>query len=339
MKAPLPATLALAFALLATPLRAHDAGAEMSAAANDFLRALNPAQKSQATFGFTDAERANWHFIPKERKGLQIKEMAQEQRLLAHALLATGLSHRGYGKAVSIMSLEAILAEMEKGKVGGMVRDPERYFVSIFGTPGTEPWGWRFEGHHLTLNYTAAGGTAAMTPSFFGTNPGEVREGIRSGTRVLGAEEDLGRKLVKSLNDEQRKAAVILAEAPKDIFNKPESRDFTKPEGLPQSALTAEQSAMLMKLIREYLFRCRPDVAAEDLAKVEAAGLGKLHFAWAGGFEPGQPHYYRVQSGSFVLEYDNTQNDANHVHSIWRDLDHDFGADLLKKHIAGEHAK
>ena len=340
MKAPLPVALALAFALLATPLHAHDASAEMAGAANALLQALTPEQKAQASFGVTDAERANWHFIPRERKGLQIKEMTQEQRLLAQALLATGLSHRGYSKAVSIMSLEAILAEMEKGKAGGAVRDPERYFVSIFGTPGKEPWGWRVEGHHLSLNYTAAGGAApAMTPSFFGTNPGEVRTGARTGTRVLGTEEDLGRTLAKSLNEEQRKAAVILAEAPKEIFNTPTARDFTKPEGLPQSALTAEQTATLMKILKEYLFRCRPDVAAEDLAKVEAAGLAKLHFAWAGGFEPGQPHYYRVQSGNFVLEYDNTQNDANHVHSIWRDLDHDFGADLLKKHIAEEHAK
>ena len=336
MKLPIPA-LALSLAILA-PLRAHDASSEMAAAANNFLAALTPDEKVKVAFDFTDTERMNWHFIPRERKGLPIKEMTQEQRLLAQALLATGLSHRGYSKAASIMSLEAVLAEIEKGKAGAPVRDPERYFVSIFGKPGKEPWGWRVEGHHLSLNFTAAGNAApAMTPSFFGTNPGEVREGPRTGTRILGTEEDLGRALVKSLNDEQRKTAVILAEAPKEILNDPKRVDPTKPEGIPQSKLTSDQQATLMKLIKEYLFRCRPDVAAEDLATIEKAGLDKIHFAWAGGFDLGQPHYYRVQGGHFVLEYDNTQNEANHVHSVWRDFDGDFDMDLLKQHLDGAH--
>ena len=322
------------------PLRAHDASNEMATAANNFLAALTPEEKTKAVFEFADAERTNWHFIPRERKGLQIKEMTQEQRLLAQALLASGLSNRGYSKAVSIMSLEAVLAEIEKGKEGTPVRDPERYFVSIFGTPGKVPWGWRVEGHHLSLNFTAADdGAPEMTPSFFGTNPGEVRTGARTGTRVLGNEEDLGRALVKSLDDEQRKQALILAEAPKEIFNDPKRVDPTTPEGIPQSKLTPAQTATLVKLVKEYLFRCRPDVAAEEYAKVEKAGMDKLHFAWAGGFELGQPHYYRVQGGHFVLEYDNTQNDANHVHSIWRDFDHDFGADLLKAHLDAAHTK
>lgn len=335
MKTSLAFTLALS--LLLAPLHAHDATAEMAAAASNFLGSLTAEQKAQATFDFTGAERTNWHFIPRERKGLQIKEMTQEQRLLAQALLATGLSNRGYAKAVSIMSLEAVLAELEKAKPGN-VRDPERYFVSVFGTPGgAEPWGWRLEGHHLSLNFTAAGDAApSMTPSFFGTNPGEVRTGQRSGTRVLAVEEELGRTLVKSLTEEQRKDAVILAEAPKEIFNVP-GRNDTKPQGIAQGKLTPEQSAMLVKLIKEYLFRCRPDVAAEEFAKLEKAGLDKLHFAWAGGFDRGQPHYYRVQGGSFVLEYDNVQNEANHVHSVWRDFDHDFGADLLGEHVKAAH--
>src|SRR4030095_10273622 len=190
----------------------------------------------------------------------------QEQRLLAHALLATGLSHRGYTKAVSIMSLESILAELEKGK--GPVRDPEQYFLSIFGTPGVEPWGWRVEGHHLSLNFTAAGGAApVMTPSFFGTNPGEVKEGARAGTRVLGQEEELGRTLVKSLTDDQKKKAIILAEAPKEIFNVP-GRNDTKAEGIAWADLNATQREGLMKIVQEYVGRHRPDVAAEDIEKL-----------------------------------------------------------------------
>lgn len=316
---------------------AHDASVEMAAAAKAWQAALTPEQKTKSTFEFGGTERKDWHFIPRARMGLPIKEMTQEQRLLAHALLATGLSHRGYTKAVSIMSLESILAELEKGK--GPVRDPEQYFVSIFGKPGVEPWGWRVEGHHLALNFTDAGGSApAMTPSFFGTNPGEVKEGARAGTRVLGQEEELGRSLVKSLADDQKAKAFILKEAPKDIFNVP-GRNDTKAEGISWADLNASQRDALMKLIQEYVGRHRPDVAAEDIEKVKKAGMEKIHFAWAGGLERGEPHYYRVQGGSFVLEYDNVQNGANHVHSVWRDFDHDFGADLLGDHHKAAHAK
>ena len=333
--------LPLALLLLATaPLHAHESGAEMAAAANNLLVTFTPEQKQKASFEYPDEERKNWHFIPRVRKGLTLKEMTYEQRLLAQGLLATGLSSRGYAKAVSIMSLEAVLAILEKDKVGGAVRDPENYFVSIFGKPGIAPWGWRLEGHHLSLNYAIPNdGLPVMTPSFFGTNPGEVKSGPRAGTRILGTEEELGRTLVKSLTEEQRKVATVHTEAPKEIFNDPKRTDPTKPEGIPQSQLTPEQSATLVKIVKEYLFRCRPDVAAAEFAKVEKAGLDKLHFTWAGGLELGQPHYYRVQGGNFILEYDNTQNDANHVHSIWRDFDHDFGGDLLKAHVDAAHAK
>jgi hypothetical protein len=333
-------SLSVAIALAASiPAVAHDASVEMTASAKAWLSSLTAEQKAKATFDFDGTERTNWHFIPRARKGLPIKEMTQEQRLLAHGLLATGLSHRGYTKAVSIMSLEAVLAELEKGKAGGPVRDPEQYFVSIFGTPGVEPWGWRVEGHHLSLNFTAAGGAApSMTPSFFGTNPGEVKEGARAGTRILGNEEELGRTLVKSLNDDQKTKAIILKEAPKEIVNVP-GRNDTKAEGIAWADLNAGQREGLMKLIQEYVGRHRPDLAAEDLEKLKKAGLEKIYFAWAGGLERGEPHYYRVQGGSFVLEYDNVQNGANHVHSVWRDFDHDFGVDLLGEHYKAAHAK
>jgi Protein of unknown function (DUF3500) len=340
MKAPSLSAVLVAFATALAPLRAHDAGAEMATAAKNFLSALTPEQQTAASFAFADDERANWHFIPRVRKGLPIKEMTTEQRLLAHALLASGLSHTGYGKAVSIMSLESILAIVEKDRVGGPVRDPELYFFSIFGKPGDKaPWGWRLEGHHLALNFTipSAGAPPAVTPSFFGTNPGEVKSGPRTGTRILGTEEDLGRELVKSLDDTQRKTAIILAEAPKEIFNDPKRVDPTKPEGLPHANLTDAQKSLLARLIKEYLFRHRPDIAAGEWARIEKAGLDRVFFAWAGGVEPGQPHYYRVQSDAFVLEYDNTQGEANHVHSIWRNFGRDFGQDALGKHVAESH--
>ena len=326
---------------LATAAFAHDAYVEMAKAANAFLASLTPEQKAQATFPFeSDAkgERVNWHFIPRERKGLPIKDMTGPQVALARALLKTGLSDDGYKKAETIQSLEAILREMEKDTTGK--RDPLKYFVSIFGAPGGKTWAWRWEGHHQSFNYTSAGDAApSMTPSFFGTNPGEVREGERKGLRVLGLEEDLGRSLVKSLSDEQRRIAVMPGDAPKEIFNDPKRPDPTKPEGIPASKLNADQQATLVKIIKLYLFRCRTDVAAEEFAKIEKAGIGSVHFAWAGGFELAQPHYYRVQNTAFVLEYDNTQNNANHVHCIWRDFANDFGGDVLKRHASEGHGK
>lgn len=319
--------------------QAHDANEEMAEAAHNFLMALAPEQRAKAVIAFEDGNRQNWHFVPRDRKGLSFKEMTIEQRLLAHALLSTGLSHRGYSKAVSIMSLETVLAELEKGQ--GPVRDPELFHVTIFGDPDKdEPWGWRVEGHHLSLNFTSVETQLpSATPSFFGSNPGEVKDGPRKGMRILAAEEDLARELVKSLTPEQRKIAVIMERAPSDILNVPGRNNFTKPEGLPQSRLTPVQSTLMVRLIGEYLGRHRPDIAAGDWAKIEKAGLGTIHFAWAGGLEAGQGHYYRVQGKTFVLEYDNTQNGANHVHSVWRDAEHDFGEDLLKEHYQHGHHK
>lgn len=330
------------FAIFALPAIAfaHDATEEMGRAAKALLDSLSPEQKAQVSFPFaTDdkSERVNWHYIPRERKGLSIKAMSEPQRALARALLKTGLSDDGYQKAETIQNLEAVMREMEKDTTGK--RDPEKYFVSIFGTPGgKDPWGWRWEGHHQSFNYTCAGDAApSMTPSFFGANPGIVREGSQKGTEALAKEEELGRALMKSLNAEQQKTALILAKAPGDILNIP-GRNDTRAEGIAYADLNADQQKQLVSLVKLYLFRCRPDVAAEDWGHVEKAGLQNLHFAWAGEIEPGQPHYYRVQSGEFVLEYDNVQNGANHPHSVWRDFNHDFGRDILAEHYKDAHS-
>lgn len=331
--------LALAVAIPFQHLVAHDSAIahEMAGMAQNFLKALSPEQKAKAHMEMQDAERKNWHFVPRPRKGLAIKEMTPAQRLLTHALLVSGLSHTGYQKAVSIMSLDEILAALEQGR--GPVRDAELYYVTIFGEPGSQQgWGWRFEGHHLALNFTALEDeVVSMTPSFFGSNPGEVRTGPRAGLHILRNEEEFGRALVKSLNEEQRKIAIIQPEAPRDVINTPGRNEFTKPEGLSQAQMTPEQKAALEKLIREYLNRHRLEVAADDWAKIEKAGLDKVSFAWAGGLEPGEGHYYRVQGPTFVLEYDNTQNKANHIHTLWRDLTNDFGEDLLKRHYEQSH--
>ncbi len=324
----------LALVFIAAPLGAHVAVDEMAGAATKLLAALDSDQKTKAQFDFKGTERENWHYIPKSRNGLPIKEMTPAQRKLAHALLSSGLSGHGYEKATNIMSLETILYDLE-GAARKFPRDPELYYFSIFGTPSAKgTWGWRVEGHHFSANFTIVNGELiAGTPSFMGTNPAEVRSGPRKGLRVLREEEDLGREFVKSLNSEQRKKAIFMETAPKEIFT--EAKKHVQPldsTGIVSADLTKEQSARLLELIKAYVGRCRPDVAQNDLHKIEQAGLDKIYFAWAGGIEKGEGHYYRVQGPTFLLEYDNTQNDNNHIHAVWRDFQDDFGEDLLRKH-------
>lgn len=312
---------------------------EMASAAQRFLVTLSPEQTAKAVFSLEDAERKNWHFIPRVRLGLPLKEMTPEQRLVAQALLATGLSSQGYSKALTVMSLEAVLAELEKGQTGKAVRDPEMYFFSVFGTPkdGTA-WGWRLEGHHLSLNFTCSGKGTTSTPSFFGTNPGEVRQGPRMGLRLLEREEELGRALVKSLNEEQKKTALLGGEVPKDILNDPKRTELTSSEGVLVSSLSASQQEMAAQLVREYLGTHRTEVAATEWDRIKSAEWDRARFCWMGGVEPGVGHYYRIQGANFVMEYDNTQNGANHPHAVWRDRAGDFGTDLLKEHYQASHA-
>lgn len=322
---------------------AHDAGVQMADIAGIFLASLTPEQKQKATFDFASEERENWHFIPRERKGLPMKEMTPQQRLLAHALLNTGLSFRGSAKAVTIMSLEEVLYQIEgadesKRAATREKRDPEKYYVSIFGTPSAKgAWGWRVEGHHLALNFTLKDGQLIRSsPAFMGTNPGEIRQGPLTGLRVLGVEEELGRQLVKSLDEAQFKKALVDTTAPKEMLTAAEHKvNPLKPDGLPATELNPEQQKMLNTLIREYCERLRPELAAETLADIEKNGA--VHFAWAGGKERGEPHYYRVQGKTFLIEYDNTQNDANHVHSVFRSFDGDFGRDILGEHVKQAH--
>lgn len=333
-------TLWFGLGMLAIRLAAAPA-TEMADAARHFLSALNDDQRSKASFAFDSDERENWHFIPKDRKGLPLKEMIPAQRHLAYALLSTGLSQRGYVKAVTIMSLEQILQEME-GPNRKFPRDPELYYVSIFGAPGeTGTWGWRVEGHHLSVNFTIQDGKlAGVTPSFLGTNPAEVRTGARAGLRVLAAEEDLGRELVTLLDEEQRKIAILDTKAPDDIVTLASRQaDLGKPVGLPLSRLTPEQQSVAVQLVREYLGRVRGEFAEPEFARIQSAGWDQVYFAWEGSLIRGQRHYYRLHGPTFVFEYDNTQNDANHIHAVWREFHGDFGRDLLAEHLKQAHGK
>jgi hypothetical protein len=312
--------------------------AMMSTAAEGFLSSLSSDQRARATFAFEDEQRLDWHFIPRPRKGIPFKDLDPAQRLLGNALLGAGLGQRGLIRAATIMSLDAILREMEQGK--GPVRDPELYFLSIFGDARSgKPWGWRVEGHHVALNFTLLEGkSVASTPAFFGANPAEVLQGARKGLRALAPEEDLARSLIKSLDDKQRPQAVVSENAPSDILSTNlRKAEPLKPAGLQTSKLGQKQQEILMTLLSEYAARHAPDIAAARLDRVRAAGLGNIFFAWAGGFEKGQAHYYRIQGPSFLVEYDNIQNNANHIHTVWRDFNSDFGADLLALHYKQDH--
>lgn len=311
----------------------NDSPRMMSDAANALLASLTEAQRAQATFQVNEAERENWFFVPIARKGLTLKEMTQEQRHLAQALLSAGLSQQGYIKATSIMSLEDVLRLLEGDNTGR--RDPEKYYFSIFGTPTPEgTWGYRVEGHHLSLNWTVVGNKVASSPMFFGTNPAQILQGPRKGLRVLGREEDLGRELLSSLTAEQKKTAIISATAYKDILTMNNKKAVLEgqPAGLSAAKMTAAQRALLNNLIEEYAFNVPPQLAQARMAQVKKAGTNIL-FAWAGVEEKGGPHYYRVQTPEFLIEYDNTQNNNNHIHAVWRDFNGDFGRDLLAEHL------
>ncbi len=305
--------------------------------ARHFVDSLTQQQRARAMFEFGDEERYNWHYVPRTRKGLPLKNMTPEQKLLAHALLSAGLSQRGYIKATTVMSLEEVLRVLENDS--GERRNPEGYFFSVFGRPVSGGvWGYRIEGHHLSLNFTVVGGAVTGSPSFFGANPAEVRHGARKGLRALVREEDLGRELMSALDAGQRTQAIVSATAYRDILTEASRKAALngQPSGLPVSRMTARQKELLEDVLKEYAGNMPPEIAAARMAKASQAG-NNLHFAWAGGTERGQPHYYRIQSPTFLVEYDNTQNEANHIHSVWRDFEGDFGQDLLKLHYEGSH--
>ncbi len=318
-----------------------DTAKRMAEAAAAFLDSLYEDQRARAVMDFGDeAEREDWHFVPRARNGLAFKEMDGRQRELAHALIGTGLSELAHARARTIIDLEEVLGEIE-GSDRKFKRDPGLYYVSVFGTPGdTSAWGWRFEGHHISLNYTLVEGCmVAPTPVFFGANPAQVRHGEMEGLRALKEEEDLARELLNALDGEQKDQAVILAQAPADILTRdlPYVRGQVVAEGLPGREMNPGQRELMQALVEVYIRRLPEEVAEVERGKLERADLLALYFAWAGGEERGQGHYYRVQGPVFMAEYDNTQNDANHIHTVWRDLHNDFGEDLLRHHYRQEH--
>ena len=332
------ASFALTAARAQTPMSPSDAqnrAATMASAASTFLAALTPAQRDGAAFELASPERMKWHFLPPEmfpRKGVTLRELDAGQRFAARELLKTGLSVRGYLTADAIMELEQVVRALPQNRFR---RDELEYYVSVFGTPGSGgSWGWRFEGHHLSLNFTIVDGHVTVsTPTFTGTNPAELREGPKAGQRPLGHHEDHARDLVRSLTETQRAKAMISDTALPDIVTMnawPVAP--LSPAGLAAAEMSAGQRTILETLIDSYTTLMAADISTTRWKRIRGAGFDKITFGWAGSTEYGKPHYFRVQGPTFLIEYDNTQNDANHVHTVWREFDGDFGADLLRQH-------
>ena len=319
-------------------ISAPETSARMYQAAETFLNSLSPHQLKTACFSFTDDERYDWHYVPRSRPGLALKDMTADQRAQALGFLKAGLSPSGYWKSSTIMKLEAVLREIET--LNWLGRDPEKYYFSFFGLPSaTGTWGWRVEGHHLSLNFTIVQGRLfATAPRFLGANPAKVSEGELRGVRTLAGEEDLARKLLTELDPEQRQKAVFREKAYRDIVTgSDEMVSPLEPAGISAAELDESQKALLVKLIDEYLSSLPPEIARQRIEVIQNSSMDQIHFGWAGGVEPGHPHYYRIQGPTFLIEYDNVQNGANHIHTVWRDFDGDFGRDLLREHYRAAH--
>ena len=315
----------------ADPAPLEKASAEMAAAANALLSSLDDSQREKALLPFDSDERENWHYIPKTRKGIPFSDLQPPQRDLALKLLRSGMSESGALKVETIITLESLLAEIENNPT---YRDPGKYTVALFGVPApAATWAWRFEGHHVAVNFTLVEGKAiSATPSFLGANPAEVRDGRLKGTRPLAREEDLARTLAAALH-EAGKPVIFSEKPPEEILTAADRKARQlDPVGLPGAEMTASQKDGLLTLISEYAHRHRREVAEKDLAKIKA-DLDRVRFGWAGSLAPGKAYYYRVQGESFLIEAANTQNNANHIHTVWRDLEGDFARDTLGDHM------
>ncbi len=330
--------LAAGLARVSTPPGPQE---RMAAAASAFLDSLGGELRKSAVYEIASPVRLDWHYIPRDRPGVKFKQLGDPQRRAMHALLQSALSSRGYLKATSIMELEGVLHDMEVARGGdGLARDAGNYAITIFGEPGAgTPWGWRLEGHHISLNFTGATGQlVASTPAFLGANPAMVPSGPHAGWRILAQEEDMGYQLLQSLSAEQRAAAMIPGAAPVDIILTPgRAADLGAPYGVKYAAMNEAQRTLLLRLIEEYVENLQHDMAEPQMARIREKGLDAIAFAWAGADQPGKGHYYRIHGPTFVIEFDNTQNDANHIHTVWHDLERDFGTDLLKEHYEHDH--
>ncbi|WP_215223841.1 DUF3500 domain-containing protein [Echinicola shivajiensis] len=302
--------------------------------AQRFLSSLNAEQKEKTIHAFDHDSKSNWHYFPAtmfERAGISLAELDQNQKDALFNLLKNSLSESGYDKTLKIIDLENVLAELSGNTT---MRDPEKYYAAFYGDPAKDKiWSWSFEGHHLSLNFTIDDKEVSIAPRFMGANPAKILSGPRKGERALAQEEDLGFELVNSLTVEQKQKVLLNQEAFPDIITKNDKEvDPLEPVGIKYKDLQISQRSKLLDLIEAYLSNMPEKLAKQRMENLKKEELDEITFGWAGATEPGIGHYYRVQGKTFLIEFDNTQNKANHIHSVWRDFDGDFGRDLIKEH-------
>lgn len=327
--------------LICTHLKAQD----LSKKATDFLNSLSEELSDEAHFSLVDEERFNMNYVPMARKGPRFHDFNEIQKTAAIDLLRSSLGDEGFRKSKEIMSLEKILRVIEnddndKMPDGRPRRDPLNYHFTVFGDPSSgNPWGWRFEGHHLSLNFTSADNKiVSSTPTFFGTNPGIINITGHKDKEVLKKETSLSFELVNSLSPEQLKKAMFAAVAPAEII----TTTRRKVEGFVQKGifyndLISDQQQLFRDLINLYLNNYEKNFSEGYRNKIKKAGMENLSFSWAGSLEPGVANYWRIQGPVLLIEYDNTQTNANHVHTVVRDPTDDYGEDSLKKHYKEHH--
>jgi hypothetical protein len=330
VKRKLPVASVVALVMVAALVAAKSgeertSGLRMAEAAQGFLAKLSPEQRAQATFGYNDPERLNWHYIPKPRKGIPLKALDPAARDAAREFIATGLSKEGYQQAVNVMSLDDVLylLETDEWAARRTRRDPLNYYLSVFGTPGDQgQWGWRLEGHHLSLNFSVLDGrVVSSTPEFFGANPAQLDAGPGRSLRVLAPLEDTAREIVRTCTPDQMKIVLVGNKAPNDVWSTNKLQPVLMPEvGLLASEMSKDQQALLRHLLAEYLKASPTDIRAERESQLEAAGFGKIRMAWWGSLNRNEKHAYRLQGPTFLVEYNDTQNNANHVHTVWRSV-------------------
>ncbi len=299
-----------------------------------FLNSLNQDQRNKTQLPFDDLSKSNWHFIPSSmwpRKGIVLSELDNNQKNLVHLLLQSSLSESGYKKAMKIIDLENVLLEITGDSI---MRDSDKYSVAFYGNPEKDSlWSWSFEGHHLSLNFTILNGMTSIAPRFLGASPATILSGPRKGERTLDKEEDLGFKLINSLSGNQKKIAIFQEKALSGIVTKNyiEVRPLP-PVGIKYEELNSSQQLIFLKLLKEYSSAAPEEEAKKRMEKLKNEEMNEMRFGWAGGINPDDGHYYRIQGKSFLIELDNTQNKANHIHTVWRDFNGDFGRDLIKEH-------
>lgn len=309
-------------------------------AAQAFLNSLDENQRKKAVYTYDSEERFNWNFVPTRRNGISFHDFTPAQRDAALNLLKASLSEQGFKKASGIIALEAILREVEGRSKDDRYRDPQNYFFSLFGDPmDKQPWGWRIEGHHLALNFSSMdGAVVASTPTFMGANPAAVPSGAQKGTKTLKDEMDLAFAFVNSLTPDQQKQAVFSDRAlPEIISGNSRKAELLEPKGISFKSFTDAQQKSFIELLNVFVKNYQFGFSEKLMAKIKKAGVENLSFAWAGSLQPGKGHYYRIQGPMLLIEYDNTQNNANHVHTAVRDLTNDFAEDILKQHYEKEH--